>query len=363
MSWKTTAWAMEAGRKLGKGLPAPLRWLLVCVADRCNEDTGYTFVRPRKLAEDHGNSVDWVKGALRQLEELGLMARVRRLKPDGSHDTSLLIVLVDEEARARAAELGWTPPLAGAADEPEPEPEVEAAETQDVGGWGSNHPHPTKVGGRGANHPHGGGESDPTHIDEPESEPIIPLTPSCAKGEGVPSAGQPLAVVPSDKRPAAGQPEGWSPDISGADAFLAAWEPKTAGDLPEVVRRIWSKLSADERRAAVARLGDWRAQMRRENKRFGTAKAYLRDKAWQVLDHVRAGRRDGTAAAVFWVREGSAEWEAWARHEAREGRRMLAFGSKHETGLGRHMPSLWPPRVAAAQRDEGRDDFARASGL
>jgi hypothetical protein len=362
MSWKTTGWAMEAGRRLGKGLAPNLRWLLVCIADRCNEDTGYTFVRPRKLAEDHGATVDWLKGALRQLEQLGLLARVRRLKPDGSHDTSLLIVLVDEDARARAAELGWTPPLAGSPDEPEPA----EAEAQDVEGWGSNHPHPPKVGGRGAADPHGGGDPDPTHIDEPVIEPSIPLTPSQARRQAEPSAGQPLALVPSGQRLAAMQPDGWSPDVGGADAFLAAWEPKTAGDLPEVVRRLWAKLSADERKAAAARLADWRAQMRREGKRFGTAKAYLRDKAWQVLEHVRAGRRDGTAAAVFWVREGSEEWQAWARHEAREGRRMVAFGSKHEVGLGRHMPSLWPPRMAppaAPQRDEGLDDFARASGL
>ncbi|KAF0124339.1 MAG: hypothetical protein FD152_3047, partial [Xanthobacteraceae bacterium] len=328
MSFKAVGWAMETGRRMGRELPAALRLLLICVADRQNDDTGYTFVRPRMLAVDHGNSLDWVKGALRQLEQLGLIARVRRLKPDGSHDTSLLIVLVDEAARARAAELGWTPPLPGATDETE-DAEVE---TQDVGGWGPNYPHPTKVGGRGAADPQGGGESTPTSIDEPGSEPLSPLPPSRATREAALVAGQPLAVVPSDKRPAGWQPDGWSLDTAGADAFLASWEPKTAGDLPEVVRRTWAKLSAEDRRQAVARLADWRAQMRREGKRFGTAKAYLRDKAWQALDHVRAGRRDGSAMAVFWVREGSAEWEAWARHEGREGRRMVAFPSKHEAG-------------------------------
>ncbi len=361
MSFKAVGWAMETGRRMGRELPAPLRWLLVCVADRQNEDTGYTFIRPRKLAEDHGNSLDWVKGALRQLEQLGLIARVRRLKADGSHDTSLLIVLHDDAAREKAAELGWTPPLPDAPDEPE--------ETQDVEGVGVDSPLPPEGGGWGSADPQGGGDLTPTSIDEPGSEPLSPLPPSRATREAVPSAGQPLAVVPSDKRPSGWQPDGWSPDTAGADAFLASWEPKTAGDLPEVVRRTWAKLSAEDRRQAVARLADWRAQMRREGKRFGAAKAYLRDKAWQALDHVRAGRRDGSAMAVFWVREGSPEWEAWARHEAREGRRMVAFPSKHEAGVGRHMPSLWPPRMAAAAGSgrevlaESHDEFARVSGL
>jgi hypothetical protein len=155
-------------------------------------------------------------------------------------------------------------------------------------------------------------------------------------------------------------PDGWHPDRDGADAFLGAWEPKTAGDVPEAVRRVWARLSAEERRQAVARLADWRAQMRREGKRYGTATAYLRNKAWQVLDHVRAGRRDGTAAAVFWVRQGSEEWLAWERHEGRHGRRMLAYQSKYESGVGRHMPSLWPPRAPGGAPEVEAEALARS---
>lgn len=209
----------------------------------------------------------------------------------------------------------------------------------------------------------------PTSIDEPGSEPLSPLPPSRATREAAPSAGQPLAVVPSDKRPAGWQPDGWSPDPAGADAFLASWEPKTAGDLPEVVRRTWAKLSAEDRRQAVTRLADWRAQMRREGKRFGTAKAYLRDKAWQALDHVRAGRRDGTTPKSFFIRKGSPEWQAWEAYEARHGRRMIAIPSRHEGGIGWWMQTPWPPKgegAAAGGQEalaESHDEFARVSGL
>lgn len=376
MSWETTGWAMETGRKAGKALPAPLRWLLVCVADRCNRDTGYTFVSPRKLAADHGNSVDWVKGALRQLEQMGLLARVRRLKPDGSHDTSLLILLCDDEARERAAQLGWSKPLADdEADESAEEGVAAADETQDVGGVGVISTPPPHPGGRGDLPPQGGGDLDPTHIDEPGSEPSIPQPPSRVAREAAPASHPPQAVVPAATTGlSGGMPDGWHPDRDGADAFLASWEPKTAADLPETVRRCWSRLSAEERRQAVGRLADWRMQMRRESKRYGTATAYLRNKAWQVLDHVRAGRRDGSAAAVFWVRHGTPEWEAWERHWAREGRRLVAIPSKHETGHGWHMPSLWPPRAGAAGGAAGglgdadrlarsHADFAAANGI
>jgi hypothetical protein len=363
VSWAASAWAKQAGRQAGKAMSPALRYLLVCVADRTNDDTGYTFASPRCLAEDVGNTVDSIKAGLRRLEEMGYLARVRRLKPDGSHDTSLIILLRDDEARARAAALGWSRPEHAAPADGDDGAESDG-DPQDMGGWGKMDPTPQKTG-VGENEPPGWGKMDPHPIDEPEKLTHTPQPPSRDAREAVPAGHQPLGLVPSSQ-PAAPLPAGYDPDLAGADAFLAAWQPKTAADMPAVVHRLWSRLSAEDRRLALARLGDWRAQMEREGRRIGTATRYLRNRAWQVLDVIRAGRRDGTAAPVFWVRRGTPEWEAWERHEARHGRRLVAFPSKHETGEGRHMPSLWPPRdghagAAAAGAIPDAAEFAAAA--
>ncbi|WP_439572620.1 hypothetical protein [Phreatobacter sp.] len=358
MSWAASAWAMKAARQAGRAMSPALRFLLVCVADRTNDDTGYTFASPRCLSDDVGNTVESIKTGLRRLEAMGYLARVRRLKPDGSHDTSLIILLRDAECLAKAEALGWTRPDEAALDEDAagaPEPD---GETQDVGGWGKMDPYPPKQG-VGENGPGGWGKTDPHPIDEPEKLTSSPQPPSRTSREAPPSAHQPLGLVPAGL-PARALPDGFDPDRAGADAFLAGWEPKTAADLPVVVHRLWAALSAEERRQASGRLADWRAQMRREGRRLGSASGYLRDRKWQVLDLLRAGRRDGTAAAVFWVRVGSEEWLAWERHEARHGRRLVGFPSKHESGTGRHMPSLWPPREAAGHQRPEAGGFAEA---
>jgi hypothetical protein len=366
MSWEVAGWTMKAVRSAGPAMPAMLRWLLICVADRTNRDTGYTYVSPRRLAEDHGSSVGFVKDGLRRLEALGFIARVKRLKADGSHDTSLIVVLDSEEAQARAAALGWTKPG------PDGDAETDGAgagETQDVGGWVTTDPTPDE-GGVGHHRPQGGSPQTPPSIDEPGIEPTSPQPPSRARRPAEPSANRPPGIVPPVP-PAGPLPDGFDPDPSGANAFLAAWRSTiraSSADVPEVVRRIWRGLSAEERRRAAGDLDAWQRQMAREKRPFGSATRYLRDKAWEVLDHVRAGRREGTAPPTFFIREGSPEWEAWVRHETRHGRRLVAIPSQHEKGRGWWMPTLWPPRLAAGEGEPddlqaSQDEFARVSGL
>lgn len=349
MSLKLSAWAIDTGRSAGKAMSPALRWLLVCVADRQNGDTGYTFVKPRKLAEDHGATLDWVKGGLRQLEDMGLIARVKRLKTDGSHDTNLLIVLDGPEACERAAALGWTKPVAGAPDAED--------EPQDVGGGGENHP-TSDSGEVGVKSPPRGGENHPTSIDEPGIRTLNPQPPPRVSPPSPPSADLRLGMVPA-ALPAEALSDGYDPDPAGANAFLTEWQASvnhSTADVPEVIRRIWRKLDAGERKRARGDLEAWRRQQQRERRPFGSATRYLRDKAWQVLDGLRAARREGTAPSTFFIREGSPEWEAWAAHEARHGRRMTAIPSQHEKGRGWWMPTLWPPRAAQDQAGSARPD-------
>jgi hypothetical protein len=375
MSWEVAGWSMKAVRTAGPAMPAMLRWLLVCIADRTNRDTGYTYVSPRRLAEDHGSSVGFVKDGLRRLEALGFIARVKRLKADGSHDTSLLIVLDSDEAHARAAALGWTKPApSDGASEAEEGGAGGEDEAQDVEGWVTTDPTPA---GEGVGHhgPQGGSPQTPPSIDEPGIEPESPQPPSRARRPAEPSTDRPPGIVPA-VLPAGPLPDGYDPDPAGANAFLATWRSTiraSSADVPEVIRRTWKGLSAEERRRAAGDLDAWHRQMAREKRPLGSATRYLRDKAWEVLDHVRAGRREGTAPPTFFIREGSPEWDAWARHEARHGRRLMAIPSQHEKGRGWWMPTLWPPREAGAghgsvssaaeRRDEGLDDFVKASGL
>jgi hypothetical protein len=366
MSWAASAWAKQAGRAAGKALNPALRYLLVCVADRTNDDTGYTYASPRCLSEDVGNSVDSIKDGLRRLEAMGYLARVRRMKANGSHDTSLIILLVDDEARAKAAQLHWTKPAEGGADDGEDAAGAPDDQPQDVEGWGENHPHPgsTGVGGNG---PPGWGENDPTHIDEPEKGTLNPPTPSRVREPAEPSAEPRLGMVPSVE-PARALPDGYDPDVAGANAFLETWRSTvraSVADVPEEIRRIWRKLSVDERRKASAEFEAWRRQMDREKRPFGSATKYLRDKAWEAMDHVRAGRREGTAVPSFFVHEGSDAWRAWVEHRRRAEDRATGYPTTTKDGRrGWYFPSPFPPRSAApAAGAKAEDDPAEVARM
>ncbi len=266
MSWEVAGWSMKAVRTAGPAMPAMLRWLLVCIADRTNRDTGYTYVSPRRLAEDHGSSVGFVKDGLRRLEALGFIARVKRLKADGSHDTSLLIVLDSDEAHARAAALGWTKPApSDGASEAEEGGAGGEDEAQDVEGWVTTDPTPA---GEGVGHhgPQGGSPQTPPSIDEPGIEPESPQPPSRARRPAEPSTDRPPGIVPA-VLPAGPLPDGYDPDPAGANAFLATWRSTiraSSADVPEVIRRTWKGLSAEERRRAAGDLDAWHRQMARQ---------------------------------------------------------------------------------------------------
>lgn len=350
MSWGGVGWAVDRCRTAGRDLPAPLRWLLVLIAERENEDWGYTLISYQKLANYHGNTVDWLKDACRKLEAMGFLARIKRLKVDGSHDFPLFVVLRSAEAYQRALDLGWEPPeQAGEVDDDDGLASAsDAADPQDVGEVGVKTPHPPNDGGGGQNTPRVGVKT-PHHIRKiPLYCPLDPLKAPVAGGGAAPSPGQPVGMASAGQGPSVAMPGGIDPDPAGADAFLAEWRSVTklalASDVPERIRRLWRRLDERDRKRAIGDLPAWSAQMRREQRSVGSAIRYLRDRAWQSLDHVKAGRREGAVSSTFFVRQGTPEWGAWERHEARAGRKMMAIPSKHHAGLGWWFPTLWPPR-------------------
>jgi len=171
-------------------------------------------------------------------------------------------------------------------------------------------------------------------------------------------------------------PEGsrrrFDPDMAGADAFLSAWPNPALTDSPEAIRRLWARLSPDERKAAAAKAVDWRSKAKAGGLRSFSASRYLRDKAWQSLDVLKASQKAGVSAPREFVFEGSDAWKAWCAHRLRtEGLRTgYPVIQRREDGRrGWYFPTLWPPRDAAVgqgvadKRDEGLDEFAKASGL
>lgn len=328
MSWDATAWARDYCRGAGERLAPTGRLMLIMLAERENSDTWHTFVSARTLAEkDCGCSVDSAKSWLRKLEAMGLIARIQRERADGGNGTMLTVMLRSDAHRAMAIELGWQPP----------------AETQDVdprgeispGGPGENF-----TRGPGEETPHPGGKNTPGILEPSIIIKNPPSPPAAVSAASVATDRNVVAIGSGHRRTL---PDGFNPDREGARAFFARWPTKTAADNPEVVYRIWARLSPAERKSAFDGVEPYRRQVEREKRKLCTSVTYLRDRAWTVLDALREARREGTATASFWIIEGTHAWAAWERYEAAHGRRMIALPSKWERGRGTHMPTPWPP--------------------
>ena len=349
-SAKAMAFAFHQWETLDEdALPTSARTLLMALANFCNEHFE-SYPARGKLAKLCSCSLDTVDRQLRHLERMGLIARIRRERMNGASTSATNVILVGPAQVDHAKALGWKPP---------------GADPQDVVGG----PHraalpPEPEGGRTMRL--GGPHHAAPVITEPKNLEDTPLAPQ-PETEG---SGQP--VVESPALGVGSLPEGsrrrFDPDFPGADAFLAAWPNPALTDSPEAIRRLWARLSPDDRKAAAAKAVDWRSKAKAGGLRSFSASRYLRDKAWQSLDVLKAGQKAGVSAPTLFVFEGSDAWNAWCEHRRRtEGRTTGYPVTTHEGRRGWWFPSLWPPKAGPA---DGRtaveascDEFARVSGL
>lgn len=358
-SAKAMAFAFHQWETLDEdALPTTARTLLMALANFCNEHFE-TYPSRGKLAKLCSCSLDTVDRQLRHLERAGLIARIRRERFNGASTSATNILLIGPAQVEHAKALGWKPP---------------GADPQDVVGGPHHAALPQEPEG-GRTMRLGGPHHAAPVITEPKNSEHTPLAPQPA--EAPPSA-------PADVTPALGVgvvPEGGrrrlDPDFAGADAFLAAWPAPAVTDSPEAVRRLWARLTPDDRKAAAARAGDWRAKARASGQRSFSACRYLRDKLWQAIDVAKASEKAGISPPTTFVFEGSDAWKAWCEHRRRrDGIGSYPVVQRREDGRrGWWFPTLWPPRPEAQagpdaageseaqQLARSHADFAAANGL
>ena len=274
-SAKAFAFAFHQWETLDEdALPTTARALLMALANFCNEHFE-SYPSRGKLAKLCSCSTDTVDRWLRHLERIGLIARIRRERMNGASTSAINVLLVGPEQLAHARTLGWKPP---------------GADPQDVVGGPHHAALPSEAEG-GRTMRLGGPHHAAPVITEPknlEDSPKAPQPEPKADGATVPEA-QSLGV--------GGLPEGSrrrvDPDFAGADAFLSAWPDPALTDAPEAVRRLWSRLSPEDRKAAAARALEWRSKAKASGQRAFSACRYLRDKQWQTLDVLKAGQKAG----------------------------------------------------------------------
>ena len=297
-------------------LTAGARLLLSVLANYANE-AGEAYPARPTMARICGCSIDSVDTYLRKLEAGGFIARIRRTKTNGASAPAINVLLIGIREREHARSLGWGNP-------------------QDIVGGPNGSALPEGAGEGRMDRLGGPNSSAPTTLNQ-EYLTFTPLTPQAGQAE--PAAGdQPLGV-----EPAAGARPRRDPDEDGARAFLEAWPHKTLADVPSSVQRQWAGLTAEERKAAKASAGIWYSRLKASGRRhIPSSVAYLRDRAWQALDVVKAGQRDGTAVpAEVFVWEGSDAWRSWLQHQ----RKSSFPTTRHDGRIGWWFPSLYPPRA------------------
>jgi len=84
MSIQHLAWAFEADAG-----DAMSRWILVCLANRADRETGQCWPSRKRIAADASLGVTTVKNRLNNLEERGLITRQTRQRDNGSATSTL----------------------------------------------------------------------------------------------------------------------------------------------------------------------------------------------------------------------------------------------------------------------------------
>ncbi|WP_283471905.1 helix-turn-helix domain-containing protein [Methylosinus trichosporium] len=109
MSLEALTWAKKIGAP-----SSGAKYLLIMLANYAGRK-GESFYPLTEIADDMQVSVDSVRRRLGELQDAGMIARVARLRNDGSRSSDVVILLMDDETRGFAESLGWTAARVGEA--------------------------------------------------------------------------------------------------------------------------------------------------------------------------------------------------------------------------------------------------------
>lgn len=188
-----------------------------------------------------------------------------------------------------------------------------------------------------------GGFTADTPIEPSEEPKVTPIAPKGAVGEGT-SSGE----------------GGWEADAAYL-AFLTEYGPSQAWPKHRGYRQ-WLKLTAEDRKAAVAAIPAYRAVCAKERRKISDPSAYLRGtfKNFAVSLKPRAPDSPGVAAlrrsfqpsfsGGVIVELGTPQWDAWQIVADEAGLPLRAevyparpFAGRPNKMTGKRLPSEWPP--------------------
>lgn len=331
MSLEALTWA--------KKIAAPssgAKYLLIMLANYAGKK-GESFYPLTEIAADMQVSVDSVRRRLGELQDARMVARIARLRGDGSRSSDVVILLMDDETRAYAEALGWSAERAAA----EASEEGESAQTPGIEPLADcegvvadcDHPLPKLQGG---------GRTAATPI---MNQQLTVKTPTpAARGE---------MEVASLRDEARAAEAGWA-------AFKNLWPFEPAAS-PGKARAAFMALSPEDREAAMRYapryLAATRGKMRKHPgnwlaERGWTGFAEEDAKAAQSQDRVRAAQAEQDArerakyggVVIYPDREsGRQQHAAWRRHDEALGINYRRELKTYPCGQGYVRPSRFPP--------------------
>ncbi|MBY6242826.1 helix-turn-helix domain-containing protein [Methylosinus sp. Sm6] len=342
MSLEALTWA--------KKIAAPssgAKYLLIMLANYAGKK-GESFYPLAEIAADMQVSVDSVRRRLGELQDARMVARIARLRGDGSRSSDVVILLMDDETRAYAEALGWS--AEGSTGE-----EADRAETPGIEPLADcegviadcDHPLPKLQGG---------GRTVATPKKNQQLTDIQPTPTPAARG------GVEVASLREEAQAAEGR---WK-------AFKDLWPFEPAAS-PGKARSAFFALSAEDREHAIRFAPRYLAAT--EGKRRKHPGNWLADRDWSgFLDQEReataARERVERSYAERAERErakyggviiypdsemGRRQHAAWRRYDTARGvdcrREMRSFPLGH----GYVRPSRFPPSAAAEAGEGARD--------
>jgi hypothetical protein len=343
MSLEALTWA--------KKITAPssgAKFLLIMLANYAGKK-GESFYTLSDMAEDMQVSVDSVRRRLGELSDADMIARIIRMRGDGSRSSDIVILLMDDETRAYAESLGWS---ADRAREENAATEGDHAQTPGIEPLANcDHPladcyHPLADSG-------GGGSTGATPKKNQQLTNTKPTPTPAARG----------AVEVASLRDEAQAAEArW-------EAFKAVW-PFDPAASPGKARAAFFALSPEEREHAIRYAARYIAAT--EGKRRKHAGNWLADRDWTgFLEQERAklSERERVADGYAELDErerakyggvviylGSQPHAAWARHDAARGVNYRREVRSYPCGQGYLRPTRWPPRLSREAESSGGAD-------
>lgn len=252
MSWKASAWAKE--QRLGS--PAA-KSILLCLADYADPERAECWPSQTQLASDAEVSERTAREWLQRLEDWGLLARARRSRANGARASDMIVLHLDARVRDGAERCREIKASDGEADESLPANSAGRANRQSDTDPTGNEAQPT-------------GNQCRAYKEEPSIEPPTGTSQPARQG-----ARESADAVFEKEDPKAVETAFWR--------VVKDW-PRFAGMPKEPAKRVWFKLSAEERRLAEDRLPGWMAMLKANRKDHVPAPAtYFKERLWQSV--------------------------------------------------------------------------------